>query len=330
MANAAVGGGIVRSAAGPVVLALLLVVAGVSAVAALPNPGAPASSATPSGEGTAATATQNGAAVAPGTRLGGTVGVERAAVDGRVAVERLEVRLADADSAGARAAVLDDTLTESAASLDALEGAADEVGTAESAPARAATLAAHAEALGALLDRSETAATDLPAAERERYDLLPRVDALSARATTLRERFADQAATIDGAGVGRTTATPGDVVAAYENALADGPGVTRTLFGSETVVVRVREGDGSTTVTSLRTRDGRVVESSAGERGDATVRVSVEGAVVQRMRESDDPAAVFTEARERGALTYRGVGLANRVKFGAASIGEGVADLLGG
>jgi hypothetical protein len=273
---------------------------------------------------------QNSSDPGPGVRLTGTVGVERAAVDDRTAVARLDARLAAAESDAARAAILDERLTTNKERIDALEAQATDVTTDDTgATAQAAVLAAEARAVDSVLVRIETTAAALAVKEREQYDLKSRTVALRERTNTLSNRFETQTAVIDGARVENTTADRADVVAAYERALSDS-GQVQTLFGNERIVVQVREGDGSTAIYSLQTEDGNVVAATNGALEEPTVRVAVEGAVIQHLARTDSPGAVFDAARDRSALTYEGIGLGNQVKFGVAAVAEETTDLVSG
>lgn len=117
------------------------------------------------------------ASVAPGERFAGVVGVQGAEVEGEVDARALEERFAGAESDGARAAVVAETMAEGRDRLDELERRRDRLRAARANGtisegeyrARTARLAAESRSLQRRLDRTADASREVPdAALRER------------------------------------------------------------------------------------------------------------------------------------------------------------------
>lgn len=284
----------------------------------------------------------------PGGFVSSVVGMEEAAVDGTVAVARFETRFAAAETDSGRAAVVAATLNETRDEVATLEmrlatlEARRMNGTISRGwfDVETSWLLASAENQDRVLARLERAARTLPSASLRRHnasvtrirDVRARVDGLLAR-----ERPDIHRTSFD-RGFYREVAAFADRF--NESARSGESGTVERFLDSERVTLVVESPGGPPAVVSFRTTDdGRIVDLRAGARPDATVRFRTDARTARRLFAAENPRRAFARALLDGEIAARGVGPANRLKWGVRSgvlravravggLGEGVTGVV--
>jgi len=100
--------------------------------------------------------------------------------------------------------------------------------------------------------------------------------------------------------------------------MENAPGVVKTLLGDERIQIEVTRPDGTALVAGLETEKAVVVNLTAGEINNPTIVVEAREDAIKRIYESDDPAAAFQEARDRGEITITGTTWSAKAKVAAA------------
>lgn len=305
--------------------------------------------ASPSATSAGSAAPAPNATAAPGAHLAGAATVGATELEATVAAAAFEARLASAETDAARADAVVAYLAAANRSLDSLDREAERVRAARANEsmdageyaARLATVAAGARVAHGVANRSEAAAATIPPALRRERGIPSLVRTVRRRADALLSDPAMDDVAGDGPGADGTASdaldpnraaplTLEDVVGSYEAAAGDAPQEMLEVVGSERVVVVLRRADGRTAAFTLRTRDGRVVGATRGRSGNATVRVYTTHAVLREVRRADRPWQVLRGALADGRLDYDGVGPANTLKYGVASLVQEATDVLDG
>lgn len=255
------------------------------------------------------------ASVAPGERFAGVVGVQAAEVGGEVSDRALEERFAGAESAGARAAVVAETMAEGRDRLDELERRRDRLRAARANGtisegeyrARTARLAAESRSLQRRLNRTADASREVPdAALRERGVDRAELDRLRRGAGNLTgPEVAAIARGIAGGDRGQPAAFPPGRAAGAANGSERGP-PERATNGSDRGPPDERAGgsNGSRPAGNASDRSGAGDAGSASDAGDgASERGERSGddADERESGEAEDGAGSSADAPADGA-----------------------------
>lgn len=308
-----------RDAASAVAVVLVLVAASVAAGVLPVADGDGASAAAAPADGTNASV----ASVAAGQREAVNASLERA---------RFEGALEAADSDAERAAVVARHLNRSLDRLDRLERAVSELERRREAGAvggheyaiRRSELHARAGGLQSFAADLRAAAERLSADERRAAGVTTeRLDRLENGSTAVAERTEPAGATPRfGAGF---YATVERLVARYNaNVGGRGGGFLGDRLAGERVTLVVSDGDASTAVAFRIDGNGRIVDLRAGRHPNPTLVMRTDRATVERLADAPDPVAALQQAIRDDDIRLQGVGLLNRVKWGAVDLASGL------
>ena len=261
----------------------------------------------------------------PGGFVSSVVGMEEAEVDGTMTVARFEARFAAAETDAERAAVVGATLN---ATRDRVATLETRLSTLEARRANGTIsrgwfdvetswLLASTENQDRVLARLERVARRLPPASLRRHD------ASVARIREVRART-DELLSTERPAIHRTSFDRGFYreVAAFAarfngSATAGESDTVERFLDSERVTLVVESSGGPPAVVSFRTTgDARIVDLRAGARPDATVRLRTDARTASRLFAAENPRRAFARALLDGEITARGVGPANRLKWG--------------
>jgi len=114
----------------------------------------------------------------------------------------------------------------------------------------------------------------------------------------------------------------------YNQGAENAPDILKALLGDERVQIEVSKSDGTVLLAGLDTKDGLVVNTTAGEIEDPTIVVNATEDAITRVIESDDPAAAFEEAKDNGEISIEGTTWSARLKVAAALSSTAVLSFL--
>lgn len=259
---------------------------------------------------------------AAGERLTGFVSAEQVSVTGEVERARFERDFQDAQTDEGQAATVATYLNRSRDRLDALEQRerglheALENGslTRSEYNARAARIGARAEALARLAERLANASAELPPHLRRQHGIEQTdIRRLHDSAVALADRTRGDRADADGA----LYSDIARMIDAYNSHLDRGESsIVREQLHGERVNLYVESPDSPVVAVSFRVDDtGRIVETRAGPRGDATIRMETDRRTVRQLSTADDPAATFQRAISNDDVQIEGIGTLSNLKW---------------
>jgi len=93
--------------------------------------------------------------------------------------------------------------------------------------------------------------------------------------------------------------------------------VIKSFIGEERIHANISLNDGSALILAIMTdKDAKVVSFTKGEISDPTIRAYTDENTVRTIMNSGDPISAFQDALNKGAITFEGVGLGNKIKIG--------------
>ncbi len=107
------------------------------------------------------------------------------------------------------------------------------------------------------------------------------------------------------------------------------PGFTKKIFGDERINIYVTSSEGKETVIGLVVEDGKFKELSLSKLGDATLNVRGTEKIIKQIKDSKNPLVSFRKALNDETIDYSAVGIAKKIKFGAANFALKVAGWFG-
>lgn len=98
------------------------------------------------------------------------------------------------------------------------------------------------------------------------------------------------------------------------------PAPLGAIFGDEKINIHFELENGEELILGLVTKDNKFKSLEVGALEDPSLNVYTTESVVKKIENSDNPPAVLKEALESGEITYKAVGLVNKIKFAVLSI----------
>ena len=93
--------------------------------------------------------------------------------------------------------------------------------------------------------------------------------------------------------------------------------VIKSFIGEERIHANISLNDGSALILAIMTdKDAKVVSFTKGEISDPTIKANTTENTVRTIMNSGDPISAFQDALNKGAITFEGVGLGNKIKIG--------------
>lgn len=242
----------------------------------------------------------------PGERFGSVVEIQGASVEATVDAADLSRRLGEADD-GERRRLVAARLDAVEETIDALDRRAEEPGG-TAGPSAVASVVTDRERADRRLQALADA--DLSGDQRDRVEALrERLEAVNAAGRSPVARLEDDAG-------GLQPLTLDEVADAVGRGLAEAPSGLYGVVGGERVELRLRRADGTTATFHGTIADRRLEATGRGPIEDETLRITATAGTFRQIRRADAPGAVLREAIARGDVRYRGVGTAQRAKYG--------------
>lgn len=104
----------------------------------------------------------------------------------------------------------------------------------------------------------------------------------------------------------------------YNSGVENAPGVVKTLLGNERFQIDITRANGTVLMAGLEMKNAVVVKTIEGEIEDPTIVMEAEEEAIVKVYASDDPVAVFQQAREQGEISIRGTTFTAKLKVSAA------------
>jgi hypothetical protein len=101
----------------------------------------------------------------------------------------------------------------------------------------------------------------------------------------------------------------------------------KSVFGGQVIHIIIEKQGGNIELSAVTDPDGYITELESGIPDSPTLRLISNEAVVQRIRNSDDPVAETNEALISGDITYEGVGVKQEISVTIVKIVYFFADL---
>jgi len=116
------------------------------------------------------------------------------------------------------------------------------------------------------------------------------------------------------------------LVDVYNQNVEDIP-VIKTVIGEERIHANISLNDGSVLTIGITTdKDAKVIGFEKGEIADPTIKANTTENTVRTIMNSSDPVSAFQDALNKGAITFEGVGLGNKIKIGVMKAALKIAD----
>jgi len=106
----------------------------------------------------------------------------------------------------------------------------------------------------------------------------------------------------------------------YNENLDEVPGIVKKLFGTERINLYITTIDRSKEVYGVQMQDAKIIEFQEGEISKPTMNLYATEDSIRDIMDSDDPVSAFQEAFAKGEITYKGVGIMNKVKLGVVTV----------
>ena len=103
--------------------------------------------------------------------------------------------------------------------------------------------------------------------------------------------------------------------------------LVKSVFGGQVIHIIIEKPEGNIELSAVTDPYGYITELESGTPDDPTLRIISNEAVVQRIRNSDDPVAETNEAFISGDITYEGVGVIQEIKVTIVNVVQFFAEL---
>ena len=101
----------------------------------------------------------------------------------------------------------------------------------------------------------------------------------------------------------------------------------KSVFGGQVIHIIIEKQDGNIELSAVTDPDGYITELESGTPDNPTLRLISNEAVVQRIRNSDDPVAETNEALINGDISYEGVGVKQEINVTIVKVVQFFAEL---
>jgi len=97
--------------------------------------------------------------------------------------------------------------------------------------------------------------------------------------------------------------------------------VITSLIAEERIRTEISLNDETKLIIGITTdADAQITSFEEGEISDPTIRACTNESTVRTIMNSDDPVSAFQDALDSGAITFKGVGLGDKIKVGVMKV----------